>query len=72
MYETQTTTVEPPRVRVALGHTKNLGNFESLRVDIAIEASARVGETVSSLVDRVYAETEKQLLAKLNEAESDA
>jgi hypothetical protein len=41
MYETPTTKTEATRVRVALGYTVNMGNFESLRVDIAVEDSAR-------------------------------
>lgn len=64
MYET--TTIEPTRVKVALGYTVNMGNFESLRVDISVEDSARSGETAPALTDRVYAFTEKTLVAKVN------
>ena len=64
MYET--TTVEPTRVKVALGYTVNMGNFESLRVDISVEDSARPGESAPVLTDRVYAFTEKSLVAKVS------
>lgn len=63
MYET--TKTEPTRVRVALGYTVNMGNFESLRVDIAVEDSARQGETAPVLTERVYAFTEAKLIEKV-------
>lgn len=65
MYEVTTATTEPTRVRVALGYTVNMGNFESLRVDIAVEDSARQGETAPVLTDRVYSFTEKKLIEKV-------
>lgn len=64
MYET--TKIEPPRVAVSLGYTVNMGNYESLRVDITVEDSARSGETVKVLTDRVYSFTEKELIAKVS------
>lgn len=63
MYEV--TKVEPPRVSVGLGYTVNMGNYESLRVDIAVEDSARSDETVTALTARVYAFTEKTLVEKV-------
>lgn len=64
MYEV--TTTEPTRVRIALGYTVNMGNFESLRVDVAVEDSAKNGETAATLTERVYAFTEKKLVEKVN------
>lgn len=63
MYET--TKIEPTRVRVALGYTVNMGNFESLRVDVSVEDSARQGETAPVLTDRVYGFTEQKLIEKV-------
>lgn len=63
MYET--TKTEATRARVALGYTVNMGNFESLRVDIAIEDSARTGESAPALTERVYAFVEKNLIEKV-------
>lgn len=65
MYETNQKT--PSRVRIALGYTVNMGNFESLRVDLAVEDSARMGENVNDLTERVYAYTEKKLIEKVTE-----
>lgn len=65
MYEV-TTTTEPTRVRIALGYTVNMGNFESLRVDIAVEDSAKQGETAVTLTERVYGFTEKKLIEKVS------
>lgn len=42
-------------------------NFESLRVDISVEDSARSGENVAELTDRVYNFVEKQLITRVNE-----
>lgn len=63
MYET--TKIEPTRVRVALGYTVNMGNFESLRVDVSVEDSARQGESAPVLTERVYGFTEKTLIEKV-------
>lgn len=66
MYEPNKTTVEPPRVRVSLGYTVNMGNYESLRVDIDVEDTARSDETVAALTERVYGFTEKKLIEKVS------
>lgn len=63
MYETNKT--EATRVTVSLGYTVNMGNYESLRVDVAIEDSARSDETVGTAFERVYAYTEKKLIEKV-------
>lgn len=44
-----------------------MGNFESLRVDLSAEDSARAGESVKTLTDRVYAFVEKTLIEKVTE-----
>jgi methyl coenzyme M reductase subunit D len=62
----ETNKVEPTRVAVALGYTVNMGNYESLRVDITVEDSARAGETAKALTDRVYAFTEAELIARVS------
>lgn len=59
------------RVSVSLGFTKNLGNFESLRVDIGIQDFVRQGEKASEAVDRVYAFVESKLIEKSNEIEEE-
>ena len=59
------------KVNVALGYTMNLGNFQSLRIDIGIEDQLRDGEHVQDGFDRVYAFVEQQLGAKIREAQSE-
>jgi hypothetical protein len=59
------------RVNVALGYTINLGNFQSLRIDIGVEDSERDGENVQKTFDRVYAFVEEKLAEKVKEASSE-
>lgn len=62
---------ESTKVNVALGYTLNLGNFQSLRIDIGIEDSRRDGETVSEAFERVYAFVEAKLEEKVNESKNE-
>jgi hypothetical protein len=59
--------IDSTRVTVTLGFTKNLGNFESLRVDIGIQDHLRSGENISDATDRVYKFVEKKLEEKATE-----
>jgi methyl coenzyme M reductase subunit D len=61
---------ENTKVSVALGYTLNLGNFESLRVDLGITDYVRQGENVKQAQDRVYKTVETQLIEKVNEAKA--
>lgn len=58
-------------VKVELQFTKNLGNYESLRIGIGIEDFKRDGETTDEATDRVYAFVEKKLMEKVNEIEAE-
>lgn len=60
------------KVRVALGYTLNLGNFQSLRIDLDITDARRDGETVNDAFDRVYKFVENKLTEKVREAQSEA
>jgi len=62
--------VEPTRAKVDMGFTRNMGNFESLRIDIGLETSANEGEKAGELVNRVYSFVEKQLLERFTETET--
>ena len=42
------------RVKVDLSFTRNLGNYESIKVGIGVEDDVRPGENVESATDRVY------------------
>jgi hypothetical protein len=59
------------KVTVSLGYTMNVGNFQSLRIDIGVEDQLRDGEHVQEGFDRVYSFVEQQLTAKLQEAKSE-
>lgn len=59
------------KVNVTLGYTLNLGNFQSLRIDLGIIDSRRDGETVNEAFDRVYNFVEQKLTDKINEAKSE-
>jgi hypothetical protein len=59
------------KVTVSLGYTLNLGNFQSLRIDLGIEDSRRDGENISEAFERVYEFVEDKLAEKVKEASSE-
>jgi hypothetical protein len=61
-------TIVSTTVKVGLKFVRNLGNYESLHVDIGVEDSVRQGETVDQATERVYAFVEKKLLEKVQAA----
>ena len=56
------------KINVTLGYTLNLGNFQSLRIDLGIVDSKRDGENTDQAFERVYKFVEDKLTAKINEA----
>ena len=62
---------ENTKVTVGLGYTLNLGNFQSLRIDISVSDNKREGENTNDAFDRVYAFVEKKLTDKVAEAQSE-
>jgi hypothetical protein len=62
---------EETKVKVGLGYTLNLGNFQSLRIDLEVQDNKRDGETTSEAFDRVYAFVEAKLTEKVSEAKSE-
>ena len=62
---------ESTKVNVTLGYTLNLGNFQSLRLDLGIVDSKRDGETTSEAFERVYKFVEDKLTEKINDAKSE-
>lgn len=58
-------------VKVELHFTRNLGNFESVRIGIGIEDWVREGENTTTATDRVYKFVEEQLIEKVKEVESE-
>jgi hypothetical protein len=59
---------ESTKVSVTLGYTLNLGNFQSLRIDIGIVDSRRDGETINEATERVYDFVEAKVAEKVAEA----
>lgn len=55
------------RISVALGYTLNLGNFQSLRIDLGVVDSRRDGESVDEAMKRVYKFVEDTLTEKVSE-----
>lgn len=63
---------EATKVSVTLGYTLNLGNFQSLRLDLGVVDSKRDGENVDQAFERVYKFVEDKLTSKILEAQSEA
>ena len=59
---------EETKVNVTLGYTLNLGNFQSLRLDLGITDGRREGENINDAFERVYKFVEDKLTEKINEA----
>jgi hypothetical protein len=59
------------KVSVTLGYTLNLGNFQSLRLDLGIVDSKRDGENIDEAFSRVYKFVEDKLTEKIQEAKSE-
>lgn len=62
---------EETKVRVALGYTLNLGNFQSLRIDVEVQDNKREGENTNEAFERVYGFVEAKLQEKTSEAKSE-
>ena len=59
------------KVNVTLGYTLNLGNFQSLRIDLGVVDSRRDGETIEDAFTRVYSFVENKLITKVKEAKAE-
>jgi hypothetical protein len=59
------------KVSVTLGYTLNLGNFQSLRVDLGVVDHVRDGETTNDAMNRVYDFIEAKVVEKVQEAKTE-
>ena len=59
------------KVSVTLGYTLNLGNFQSLRVDLGVVDSVREGENTNDAMNRVYDFVEAKVVEKVQEAKEE-
>lgn len=57
------------RIGVSLGRTVNLGNFESLRIDIEISADVNLekGEELKEYQDALFIEAKAELDSRIDE-----
>lgn len=62
---------EETKVTVGLGYTLNLGNFQSLRIDLSITDNKRDGENTADAFERVYKFVEDKLADKVREASAE-
>jgi hypothetical protein len=60
------------KVSVTLGYTLNLGNFQSLRLDLGVIDAKREGENTDQAFERVYKFVEDKLTTKIREAQEEA
>lgn len=58
-------------VKVDLSFTRNLGNFESIKIGIGVEDNVRDGENVDTATERVYKFVEEKLIEKTSEIEKE-
>ena len=63
--------MEDTKVSVTLGYTLNLGNFQSLRLDLGVTDTRREGENTDQAFERVYKFVEDKLTNKISEAKSE-
>jgi hypothetical protein len=65
------TSKDSTNVSVTLGYTLNLGNFQSLRVDLGCTDYVRDGEGVEDAMERVYDFVEAKVVHKIEEAKKE-
>lgn len=59
---------EETKINVTLGYTLNLGNFQSLRLDLGVVDNRKEGENINDAFERVYSFVENKLAEKIKEA----
>lgn len=58
---------EAARWSFSLGYTLNVGNFQSLRIDIGLQDSALPGENAEQAYDRIVNAVSAKFLERINE-----
>ncbi len=58
-------------VSVTLGYTLNLGNFQSLRLDLGCTDFVREDEDKDAAMERVYEFIESKVVSKIEEAKKE-
>ena len=65
------TVSEKTTVTVNLGYTLNVGNFQSLRVDLGCTDFVHDSETIDQAMTRVYEFVEAKVVEKVSEAKKE-
>jgi hypothetical protein len=63
--------IDKTTVNVTLGYTLNLGNFQSLRVDLGCTDFVRDGENHEEAMERVYKFVETKVVEKIEDAKKE-
>jgi hypothetical protein len=63
--------VSETRVKIDLSFTRNLGNYESIKIGIGVEDDIRQGENVNDATERIYKFVEDKLIEKTREVEEE-
>jgi hypothetical protein len=63
--------IDKTTVNVTLGYTLNLGNFQSLRVDLGCTDFVRDGENHEDAMERVYKFVETKVVEKIEDAKKE-
>ena len=58
-------------IRIDLQFTRNLGNYENIKIGIAVEDFKRPGESTDEATDRIYGFVENKLMEKVGEIVSE-
>lgn len=61
--------MEPDRVTASIGVTRNLGDYNNVKLDFSWESQVAKDETFEQAAQRVWDAVEKQVEEKLNEYE---
>lgn len=59
------------KVTAHVGVVLNIGNYQSLRLELGLEDDVKAGETLDEATDRVYDFVEKALERKIEAAKKD-
>ena len=59
------------KVNVDLSFTRNLGNYESIKINVGVQDVVRSGENVDTAMERVYEFVQNKLIEKTREVEDE-
>lgn len=63
--------MNPKEITVGYTYTKNLGNFENVKVDAAVTITVEPSQNVDELYEKVYESMKKQVKNGLNKFRGD-